>query len=123
MKPRLKNSTWTSWVLTWTRNIGQTAMTEIDLIAREIVSAEMTHPIRVGIDGFCASGKTTLADVLATKIRALGRNSIRVSADDFQNPPENRWQLGARSPEGFLELSCCFDRCLYRSHWLIAYPP
>lgn len=63
--------------------VGQTTMTEIDAIVRELVSAEMTHPIRVGIDGFCASGKTTLADILATKIQALGRNAIRVSADDF----------------------------------------
>ena len=76
-------------------------MTEIDLIVRELVLAKTTHPIRVGIDGFCASGKTTLADALATKIRALGRNIIRVSADDFQNPPEIRWQLGAQSPESF----------------------
>ena len=84
-------------------------MTEIDLIVRELVSAEMTHPIRVGIDGFCASGKTTLADVLATKIRALGRNSMRVSADDFQNPPEIRWQLGAQSPEGFCRFQVNFS--------------
>jgi len=72
------------------------------------MSAETTHPIRVGIDGFCASGKTTLADVLATKIRALGRNSIRVSADDFQNPPEIRWQLGKCSPEGFRKFQINF---------------
>lgn len=59
------------------------------------------HPIRVGIDGFCASGKTTLADALALKLQAAGRDVVRVSADDFQNPPEVRWQLGPRSPEGF----------------------
>ena len=31
----------------------------------------------------------------------MSRPVIRVSADDFQNPPEIRWQLGKNSPEGF----------------------
>ncbi len=76
-------------------------MTEIEWIVRVLISAHATHPIRVGIDGFCASGKTTLADALATQLRAMGRRPIRVSADDFQNPPDIRWRLGSRSPEGF----------------------
>lgn len=56
------------------------------------------HPVRVGIDGFCASGKTTLADELALELQAAGLDVLRVSADHFQNPPEVRWQLGPRSP-------------------------
>lgn len=69
-------------------------------IAARILDAAADHPIRVGIDGFCASGKTTLADALAIELQAQ-RDVIRVSADDFQNPPEVRWQLGRRSAEGF----------------------
>jgi len=67
------------------------------------------HPIRVGIDGFCASGKTTLADALALELRVAGCDVIRVCADDFQNPPEVRWQLGRRSPDGFLRYSIDFS--------------
>jgi uridine kinase len=76
-------------------------MTDVVTIASALTAARATHPVRVGIDGFCASGKTTLADALATKLRAAGRRPIRISADDFQNPPEIRWQLGSHSPEGF----------------------
>jgi uridine kinase len=67
------------------------------------------HSIRVGIDGFCASGKTTLADALALELRAAGRDVVRVCGDDFQNPPEVRWQLGRRSPQGFLRYSIDFS--------------
>ena len=66
------------------------------------------HPIRVGIDGFCASGKTTLADAVALELRCTGREVVRISADDFQNPPEVRWQLGPRSPEGFFRYQIDF---------------
>ena len=76
-------------------------MTDVESIVAALMSVQSPHPIRVGIDGFCASGKTTLADALATKLRVAGRRPIRVSADDFQNPPEIRWQLGPDSPEGF----------------------
>ena len=76
-------------------------MSEMESIVAAIISVQTPHPVRVGIDGFCASGKTTLADALATALRAAGRRPVRVSADDFQNPPEIRWQLGSDSPEGF----------------------
>ena len=53
------------------------------------------------MDGFCATGKTTLSRALATLLTRAGRPVIRASADDFQHPPEIRWQLGRSSPEGF----------------------
>jgi uridine kinase len=83
-------------------------MGDIETIASAVTSAQAAHPIRVGIDGFCASGKTTLADALATRLCAAGRRAIRVSADDFQNPPEIRWQLGTDSPEGFCRFQIDF---------------
>src|SRR5690606_4360289 len=77
-------------------------------IIEAIVSLEVSHPTRVGIDGFCASGKSTLADRLASELKQVGREAIRASADDFQNPPEIRWRLGAESPEGFAMLQVDF---------------
>ncbi len=71
-------------------------------IADRILRLAPPHPVRVGVDGFCAAGKTTLADDLARVVRAYDRFVIRASADDFQNPPEIRYQLGKESPEGFL---------------------
>lgn len=70
-------------------------------IAGEILALDLPHPTRVGVDGFCAAGKTTLADELGALLNAAGVDTIRVSTDDFQNPPEIRWQLGEASPEGF----------------------
>jgi uridine kinase len=80
----------------------------LSLIATRILEVTAGHPTRVGIDGFCASGKTTLADALALELRAAGREVVRVCGDNFQNPPEVRWQLGRRSPEGFLRHSIDF---------------
>jgi uridine kinase len=70
-------------------------------IAERIMALERQHPIRVGIDGFCAAGKTTLAEQLAQVIRGHHRPVIRACADDFQNPASVRYRLGSRSPEGF----------------------
>ena len=67
------------------------------------------HPVRVGIDGFCGAGKSTLGVALATEVRAAGRGVIRATTDDFQNPPEIRWQLGDRSPVGFHRYQIDFD--------------
>ena len=76
-------------------------MSTLSNIADEIVALQLSHPVRVGIDGFCAAGKTTLADALGSELKARGRSVIRVCGDDFQNPPAIRYQLGERSPEGF----------------------
>jgi uridine kinase len=76
-------------------------MGRVSAIAKQILAVECAHPVRVGIDGFCAAGKTTLADALEVELRARGRSVIRACGDDFQNPPNIRYQLGERSPEGF----------------------
>jgi uridine kinase len=81
----------------------------LSLIGHKLFELTPDHPIRVGVDGFCASGKTTLADALALELRAAGRDVVRASADDFQNPPEVRWQLGPRSPEGFFRYQIDFS--------------
>lgn len=75
----------------------------------EIHALDLGHPARIGVDGFCAAGKTTVADALAAVLSEAGRDVIRVSTDDFQNPPEIRWQLGEASPEGFYRHAVDFD--------------
>jgi len=76
-------------------------MTSVKDIVDQILALERPHPIRVGIDGFCAAGKTTLGDELGLALQARGRAIIRACGDGFQNPREVRHQLGARSAEGF----------------------
>jgi len=76
-------------------------MRRLGEIVDRILALKRDHPIRVGIDGFCAAGKTTLGDNLSPELEARGRRVIRACGDDFQNPPTVRYQLGDRSPEGF----------------------
>lgn len=77
-------------------------VTRKELIQRlaEIISTQkLEHPLRVGIDGVDAAGKTFLADELAKKIH--NRKVIRASIDGFHNPKETRYQKGRLSPEGY----------------------
>ncbi len=73
----------------------------LHLLAERILSMEVSHPLRVGIDGTTASGKTTLADELASHMEGSGRQVIRACLDDFHNPPEVRYRIGRDSPEGY----------------------
>ena len=78
-------------------------------LASDVANLALGHPTRVGVDGFCAAGKTTIAQILATLLAQAGRPVIRVSSDDFQHPPSIRWQLGRESPEGFYRHAIDFD--------------
>jgi uridine kinase len=81
----------------------------------------LPHPVRVGIDGFCAAGKTTFASKLATALINKGFSVVRASTDDFQNPPEIRWQLGENSAEGFYRHAVDFHAL--RQHLLPPFEP
>ena len=72
-------------------------------IADAICALERPHPIRVGIDGLPASGKTTLADELVAPLEARGRPVIRATGDGFHHPREHRYQQGKTSPQGYYE--------------------
>ena len=74
----------------------------MELVARLAAAvadlAVRTDRVLVGIDGPDAAGKTTLADRLAA---ALPGPVVRVSADDFLRPAEERHRRGKLSPEGY----------------------
>ncbi len=59
------------------------------------------HPLRVGIDGVDAAGKTTLADRLARELESRHCPVLHASIDRFHNPREVRYHRGADSPEGY----------------------
>jgi uridine kinase len=82
---------------------------QVNEAAGRIFLLGSAHPKRVAVDGFCGAGKTTFADHLANKLAASRRIVIRATTDDFQNPPEIRWQLGERSPHGFYLHAIDFD--------------
>ncbi|MCP3799408.1 AAA family ATPase [Allokutzneria sp. A3M-2-11 16] len=59
---------------------------------------DLARPVRVAIDGPDAAGKTTLAAEIA---EALGSRALRISADDFHRPAQERLRRGPLSAEGY----------------------
>jgi len=85
-------------------------------IAQSILSFKKDIPLRVGIDGIDAAGKTSLANELAEELTNLGHPVLRASIDGFHNPKEIRRQRGNLSPEGYYHDS--FNYSLLTSHLL-----
>ena len=75
----------------------------LSALADMIASIHLNYPVRVGIDGVDASGKTMLADELVESLQARGRTVIRVSIDDFHNPRKIRYRQGRSDPQGYYD--------------------
>jgi uridine kinase len=72
------------------------------LLADRILARRLDHPVRVGIDGHSAAGKTTLADDLATVLRArTSRPVLRVLLDHFKKHIDRRTRYPQGSPESY----------------------
>jgi uridine kinase len=66
-----------------------------------ILKVKQEYPVRVGIDGVDAAGKTFLANELVPYLKKSRRNVIRASIDGFHNPRHIRSRRGPYSPEGY----------------------
>ena len=75
----------------------------ISELADMIAEIHLDHPVRIGIDGVDASGKTMLAEELVAPLEARGRYVIRVSIDGFHSPQVTRHRQGRSSPRGYYE--------------------
>jgi uridine kinase len=75
----------------------------LEKIVLEIGKVALPHPVRVGIDGMSASGKTSLADELAELLKGQGKKVVRAGLDGFHNPPEVRHRQGSMSVRGYVE--------------------
>ncbi|MFF2753320.1 hypothetical protein ACFVR1_06130 [Psychrobacillus sp. NPDC058041] len=72
-------------------------------LANKILDLSLNHPVRVGISGITASGKTTLANELAEALISSGKDVIRTSIDNFHNPRKIRYRQGKESAIGYYE--------------------
>ncbi|GAB3833920.1 hypothetical protein [Kribbella italica] len=71
-------------------------------LADAVLAVERVHPVRVGIDGCSAAGKTTFADELGDVLRArTGREVVRAGIDYFKRAPELRTAYPVESPESY----------------------
>ncbi len=93
----------------------------INKIAKQIMAIEQEHPVRVGIDGGSATGKTKFAKELALIIEEMGGSVVCSSIDGFHNPAEIRQQQGEFSATGYYEDS--FNLSAVISHVLIPLGP
>jgi uridine kinase len=73
----------------------------LEELATRLAGVSLGWPVRVAIDGRTASGKTTLANEVASLIRDKGRPIIRTSIDGFHRPKATRYARGRHSPEGY----------------------
>jgi len=73
----------------------------LEALADRIAVARLPHPVRIGVDGVDAAGKTTLADELAPLVEATGRPVVRATVDDFHRPRAERRRRGELSADGF----------------------
>ena len=80
-----------------------TARASVIAAIAALVPVPVGSPVRVGIDGITASGKTTMRSELADALRALGREVAEASGDDFHHPREHRYRDGRRTARGYFE--------------------
>ena len=73
----------------------------ISILASIILDHKKDSPLRVGIDGIDAAGKTFLANEIACYLSGKGHPVIRASIDGFHNPLSVRYIRGSYSPEGY----------------------
>jgi uridine kinase len=81
-------------------------------LARMINGVQLPHPVRVGVDGVSASGKSTLADELAGVVAELGRTCLRAGLDDFKRPRAERPPGPAGFYRGAFDLDAIRTRLL-----------
>ena len=80
-----------------------------------LLAVKKDTPLRVGIDGIDAAGKTQFAAGLAAQLQTEGCPVIQSSVDHFHNPREVRYRQGKFSPVGYYEDSfnyAAFRKCL-----------
>ena len=71
-------------------------------IVAMVLGLGVGHPVRVGIDGSDAAGKTTLADELAERLQGH-RPVIRAGIDGFRRPRDARPRPGETFPGGYFD--------------------
>ncbi|HGE5780788.1 MULTISPECIES: uridine kinase [Bacillus] len=72
-------------------------------IVERMLMLKLDHPLRVGVSGITASGKTTFANELQNEIHLQGRKVVRASIDNFHNPKVVRYSQGKESAKGYYE--------------------
>lgn len=81
----------------------------LDAVARRLASAELGHPLRVGIDGLCAAGKSIFARDLTGALLARNERATHLDSDGFHHARAIRYRQGRDSASGYYEDAYNFD--------------
>jgi uridine kinase len=104
-------------ISTWRQPLPATASVQrtrlVEHIADRVVSIRQDR-LRVIVDGYTASGKTTFGHELAAAIRGLGRSTMRASFDDFKKPWRDAREKGynRETGEGYYRNAPDFESAL-----------
>lgn len=86
----------------------------IKIIVNEIEKFRLEHPIRVGVSGITASGKSTLAQEIASEIVSRGYPCIKTSIDNFHNPQKLRYAEAESAAHAYYENAHDYDAIIER---------
>ncbi|HEY6744249.1 MAG TPA: hypothetical protein VI357_00895 [Mycobacteriales bacterium] len=75
----------------------------LDELAAYLLEHDPGHPLRVGIDGWCGSGKTTFRRALADRLPAGARPIVELDSDGFHHPRAIRYRQGRGSARGYYD--------------------
>ena len=75
----------------------------VTVLADQLMAADLGHPLRVGVDGPCGAGKSTLARELVAAITARDRVAVHLDSDGFHNTRDIRYRQGRASARGYYE--------------------
>jgi uridine kinase len=88
-------------------------------LADWLAALDLGHPVRVGVDGITAAGKSTFAAELADAI--VGRTGVHLSTDDYHHQRARRRRQGPLSGDGYYEDA--YDLAAFRDRVLVPLGP
>lgn len=82
----------------------------LNAVAERLLAREPGHPLRVGVDGVCGSGKSTFTRELAGVLPgSTDRQIVLVDSDGFHHVRSHRYRQGRESARGYYEDGYDFD--------------
>jgi uridine kinase len=91
-------------VSTWQQPVPPEPAPPREAVLRHVVDRVLPigpRRLRIGVDGFTASGKTSFGHELAERIAETGRPVLRASLDDFKKPWRDRHLYDRESGAGY----------------------
>jgi len=88
-------------------------------LAGWLAALRLDHPVRIGVDGITAAGKSTFAGELAGAV--TGRTGVHLSTDDYHHRRERRRRQGPLSGDGYYEDA--YDLDAFRDRVLVPLGP